>query len=33
LIDHAHVLIDATQKRLLVAIERPEASALAEPLA
>jgi HTH-type transcriptional regulator, sugar sensing transcriptional regulator len=33
LIDHAHVLIDATQEHLLVAIGRPEASALAEPLA
>jgi HTH-type transcriptional regulator, sugar sensing transcriptional regulator len=33
LIDHAHVLIDATQKRLLVAIGRSEASALTEPLA
>jgi hypothetical protein len=33
LIDHAHALIDATQKRLLVAIGHPEASALAEPLA
>jgi DNA-binding MarR family transcriptional regulator len=33
LIDHAHVLIDATQERLLVAIGRAEASALAEPLA
>jgi predicted transcriptional regulator len=32
-IDHAHALIDATQERLLVAIGRPEASALAEPLA
>ena len=32
LIDHAHVLIDATQERLLVAIGRAEASALAEPL-
>jgi len=33
LIDHAHVLIDATQEQLLVAIGRAEASALAEPLA
>jgi len=33
LIDHAHVLIDATQEHLLVAIGRPEARALAEPLA
>jgi len=33
LIDHAHVLIDATREHLLVAIGRPEASALAEPLA
>ena len=33
LINHAHALIDATQKRLLVAIGRPEATALAEPLA
>jgi HTH-type transcriptional regulator, sugar sensing transcriptional regulator len=33
LIDHAHVLIDATQEHLLVAIGRAEASALAEPLA
>jgi HTH-type transcriptional regulator, sugar sensing transcriptional regulator len=33
LIDHAHALIDATQERLLVAIGRQEASALAEPLA
>jgi DNA-binding MarR family transcriptional regulator len=33
LIDHAHALIDATQERLLVAIGRHEASALAEPLA
>jgi predicted transcriptional regulator len=33
LIDHAHALIDATQERLLVAIGRAEASALAEPLA
>ncbi len=32
-IDHAHALIDATQGQLLVAIGRPEASALAEPLA
>ena len=32
-LDHAHALIDATQERLLVAIGRPEASALAEPLA
>src|SRR3954451_2672573 len=32
-LDHAHVLIDATQERLLVAIGRAEASALAEPLA
>lgn len=33
LIDHAHALIDATQERLLVAIGRQEASALAEGLA
>jgi HTH-type transcriptional regulator, sugar sensing transcriptional regulator len=33
LIDHAQALIDATQERLLIAIGRPEASALAEPLA
>jgi DNA-binding MarR family transcriptional regulator len=33
LIDHAHTLIDATQERLLVAIGRQEATALAEPLA
>jgi HTH-type transcriptional regulator, sugar sensing transcriptional regulator len=33
LIDHAHALIDAAQEQLLVAIGRPEASALAEPLA
>jgi predicted transcriptional regulator len=33
LIDHAHVLIDAAQEQLLVAIGRAEASALAEPLA
>jgi DNA-binding MarR family transcriptional regulator len=33
LIDHAHALVDATQERLLVAIGRQEASALAEPLA
>src|SRR5689334_1522709 len=33
LIDHAHALIDATQERLLVAIGRQEATALAEPLA
>jgi predicted transcriptional regulator len=33
LLDHAHMLIDATQERLLVAIGREEASALAEPLA
>ena len=33
LIDHAHVLIDATQEHLLVAIGRPAARALAEPLA
>lgn len=32
-LDHAHVLIDATQERLLVAIGRAEASALAESLA
>jgi HTH-type transcriptional regulator, sugar sensing transcriptional regulator len=32
-LDHAHALIDATQERLLVAIGRQEASALAEPLA
>ena len=33
LLDHAHVLIDATQERLLVANGRQEAAALAEPLA
>ena len=33
LIDHAHALIDATQERLLVAIGRQEAAALAAPLA
>jgi predicted transcriptional regulator len=33
LLGHAHALIDATQERLLVAIGRQEASALAEPLA
>ena len=33
LIDHAHTLIDATQERLLVAIGRQEAAALAESLA
>jgi hypothetical protein len=32
LLDHAHTLIDATQERLLVAIGRQEASALAEDL-
>src|SRR5215218_896357 len=31
LIDHAHALIDATQERLLIALGRPEAGALAEP--
>src|SRR5687768_9566159 len=33
LIDHAHALIDGTRERLLIAIGRQEASALAEPLA
>jgi sugar-specific transcriptional regulator TrmB len=33
LIDHAHALIDATQERLLIAIERREAGELAKPLA
>src|SRR5262245_1165205 len=33
LLDHAHALIDATQERLLVAIGRQEAAALAVPLA
>jgi DNA-binding MarR family transcriptional regulator len=33
LIDHAHALIDASQERLLVAIGRQEAAALAAPLA
>ena len=33
MLDHAHALLDATQKSLLVAIGRQEASALAEPLA
>ncbi|MFL5806107.1 MAG: TrmB family transcriptional regulator [Roseiflexaceae bacterium] len=33
LLDHAHTLLDAVQKRLLVAIARPDAAALAEPLA
>jgi len=33
LIDHANTLIDATQERLLVALGRQEARALAEPLA
>src|SRR5829696_7644053 len=33
LIDHAHALIDATQEQLLIAIGRPEASALAAALA
>jgi DNA-binding MarR family transcriptional regulator len=33
MLDHAHTLLDATQKSLLVAIGRQEASALAEPLA
>ena len=32
LLDHAQALLDATQKRLLVAIGRQEASALAAPL-
>jgi HTH-type transcriptional regulator, sugar sensing transcriptional regulator len=33
LLDHAHALLDATQKWLLVAIGHQEASALAQPLA
>lgn len=33
LIDHAHALINASQERLLVALVRQEARALAEPLA
>jgi DNA-binding MarR family transcriptional regulator len=33
LLEHAHTLIEATQERLLVAIGRQEASALAEPMA
>jgi predicted transcriptional regulator len=33
LLDHAHTLIDATQERLLVAVGRQEAAALAAPLA
>jgi DNA-binding MarR family transcriptional regulator len=33
LLNHAHALIDATHERLLVAIGRQEAAALAEPLA
>ena len=33
LLEHAHALLDAAQERLLVAIGRQEAGALAEPLA
>jgi len=33
LLEHAHTLLDASQERLLVAIGRQEATALAEPLA
>jgi hypothetical protein len=33
LLEHAHTLVDAGRERLLVAIARPEAAALTEPLA
>lgn len=33
LLENAHTLLDAVQERLLVAIARPDAAALAEPLA
>jgi len=33
LLEHAHTLVDAVSERLLVAIARPEAAALTEPLA